>query len=217
MITNSQIKKLEHLLDETGLDHMPVDVLQGFLAATAIGPNAIPPNQWMPVIFFENERVPRIEGNVNPDLLMKALFDFYNSTLFEIQSYEFDPVITTYEKDGEEFEDVSGWCRGFITGLGFWGDDWKKKSEPDEIISMVVPIVYMADIEEFKPDFETNVVDILQQNREELEAELPLLISDIWSFWAEKRTQTPVRAERIGRNDPCPCGSGKKYKKCCGT
>jgi len=26
-----------------------------------------------------------------------------------------------------------------------------------------------------------------------------------------------VRAEKIGRNDPCPCGSGKKYKKCCGA
>lgn len=26
----------------------------------------------------------------------------------------------------------------------------------------------------------------------------------------------PVRSEKIGRNDPCPCGSGKKYKKCCG-
>ncbi|MEG1525067.1 MAG: SEC-C metal-binding domain-containing protein [Clostridia bacterium] len=26
-----------------------------------------------------------------------------------------------------------------------------------------------------------------------------------------------VRTETIGRNDPCPCGSGKKYKKCCGT
>jgi hypothetical protein len=26
---------------------------------------------------------------------------------------------------------------------------------------------------------------------------------------------TPVRAEKVGRNDPCPCGSGKKYKKCC--
>lgn len=25
-----------------------------------------------------------------------------------------------------------------------------------------------------------------------------------------------VRGEKIGRNDPCPCGSGKKYKKCCG-
>ena len=27
--------------------------------------------------------------------------------------------------------------------------------------------------------------------------------------------QTPVRVTKIGRNDPCPCGSGKKYKKCC--
>jgi preprotein translocase subunit SecA len=29
--------------------------------------------------------------------------------------------------------------------------------------------------------------------------------------------QRPVRvAEKVGRNDPCPCGSGKKYKRCCG-
>lgn len=27
---------------------------------------------------------------------------------------------------------------------------------------------------------------------------------------------TPIRSEKVGRNDPCPCGSGKKYKKCCG-
>ncbi|MFC1673615.1 YchJ family protein [Pseudomonadota bacterium] len=27
----------------------------------------------------------------------------------------------------------------------------------------------------------------------------------------------PVRVEKVGRNDPCPCGSGKKYKKCCGA
>jgi len=26
----------------------------------------------------------------------------------------------------------------------------------------------------------------------------------------------PARAVKVGRNDPCPCGSGKKYKKCCG-
>jgi preprotein translocase subunit SecA len=34
----------------------------------------------------------------------------------------------------------------------------------------------------------------------------------------EAPKETPVRHEgpRVGRNDPCPCGSGKKYKKCCG-
>ena len=33
-----------------------------------------------------------------------------------------------------------------------------------------------------------------------------------------KKGKTFVRKEeKIGRNDPCPCGSGKKYKKCCGA
>jgi uncharacterized protein YecA (UPF0149 family) len=32
-----------------------------------------------------------------------------------------------------------------------------------------------------------------------------------------QRGETIVRGPKIGRNDPCPCGSGKKYKKCCGA
>lgn len=32
----------------------------------------------------------------------------------------------------------------------------------------------------------------------------------------QKASGTVVKGEKIGRNDPCPCGSGKKYKKCCG-
>ncbi len=31
-----------------------------------------------------------------------------------------------------------------------------------------------------------------------------------------KKMNTIVKGKKIGRNDPCPCGSGKKYKKCCG-
>lgn len=30
------------------------------------------------------------------------------------------------------------------------------------------------------------------------------------------RDDSTLRVEKVGRNDPCPCGSGKKYKKCCG-
>ena len=33
---------------------------------------------------------------------------------------------------------------------------------------------------------------------------------------AYKKSKTVVKGGKIGRNDPCPCGSGKKYKKCCG-
>ncbi len=38
-------------------------------------------------------------------------------------------------------------------------------------------------------------------------------------LYKEQKASTTVRREgpKIGRNDPCPCGSGKKYKKCCGA
>jgi len=35
-------------------------------------------------------------------------------------------------------------------------------------------------------------------------------------FLEERKSGTIVKGPKIGRNDPCPCGSGKKYKKCCG-
>ena len=36
-------------------------------------------------------------------------------------------------------------------------------------------------------------------------------------LYKEQKESTTIRKEKkIGRNDPCPCGSGKKYKKCCG-
>ena len=35
-------------------------------------------------------------------------------------------------------------------------------------------------------------------------------------FLQQKKSGTVVKEKKVGRNDPCPCGSGKKYKKCCG-
>ncbi len=38
-----------------------------------------------------------------------------------------------------------------------------------------------------------------------------------WNFLPESQTMPVMRrVQKIGRNEPCPCGSGKKYKKCCG-
>ena len=35
-------------------------------------------------------------------------------------------------------------------------------------------------------------------------------------FLEQRKSGTIVKPKKIGRNDPCPCGSGKKYKNCCG-
>ena len=45
-------------------------------------------------------------------------------------------------------------------------------------------------------------------------------LDDVW-YYVDGRLEVPKTATRgqpkVGRNDPCPCGSGKKYKKCCGA
>ncbi|MDO4317518.1 MAG: SEC-C metal-binding domain-containing protein [Lachnospiraceae bacterium] len=35
-------------------------------------------------------------------------------------------------------------------------------------------------------------------------------------FLSQRKSNTVVKEKKVGRNDPCPCGSGKKYKFCCG-
>lgn len=41
-------------------------------------------------------------------------------------------------------------------------------------------------------------------------------IDGSWFYWDRQREAAAPRQASVGRNDPCPCGSGKKYKKCCG-
>jgi len=74
------------------------------------------------------------------------------------------------------------------------------------------------------PDDESGTVEFVaifkQNNKEIRHHELATFekVDDRWTFM-EGITVKPKQARRegpkIGRNDPCPCGSGKKYKKCC--
>jgi len=55
----------------------------------------------------------------------------------------------------------------------------------------------------------------LEEKRRRAEAMRKMVASGAGG--AQPQKQTTVRREnrKVGRNDPCPCGSGKKYKKCC--
>lgn len=80
-----------------------------------------------------------------------------------------------------------------------------KTTSPEEIDEMDAALQYAASIgvdltDEAKVD--AFLSDFLQTNPHALSGAL-----------ANKQ---PIRHEKIGRNSPCPCGSGKKYKKCCG-
>ena len=53
----------------------------------------------------------------------------------------------------------------------------------------------------------------IRQNVERKEVSKKMITNDSEEKVAKKK---PKKSQKIGRNDPCPCGSGKKYKNCCG-
>lgn len=85
-------------------------------------------------------------------------------------------------------------------------------------------------IEEMTEDTQVNLgydIELLYKNMVDAKAEW-LYTLDAWNilipdekrrkdlYLEQKKSGTVVKEKKVGRNDPCPCGSGKKYKFCCG-
>ena len=57
-----------------------------------------------------------------------------------------------------------------------------------------------------------NIKNVVVNNEEELALQYAQIEKQQNDFGKKK----PTKVIKVGRNDPCPCGSGKKYKNCCG-
>ncbi len=79
-------------------------------------------------------------------------------------------------------------------------------------------LVSQANIEDVLDRIKTmhNEVDAFRQSAPQIEEQPKAQMPKMNNPHPETKTQPVVNADKIGRNDPCPCGSGKKYKKCCG-
>jgi len=70
----------------------------------------------------------------------------------------------------------------------------------------------------FEPVSQEQMEEMLRKRRQAMAERSRLRFSAPPKTGAPARPKTVVReGEKVGRNDPCPCGSGKKYKKCCGA
>lgn len=122
-----------------------------------------------------------------------------------------DEVITgTVKELAEKYEVDLQIMVGFLDGI----NDSLKEPNPIEEMDENTPVNLGFD----KEMLYKNMVDA----KADWLYELPIW-DDIFSeeqrkelYLEQKKSGTIVKGEKIGRNDPCPCGSGKKYKKCCG-
>jgi len=137
----------------------------------------------------------------------------------ELGAGEYAPL---YEVDDDTGEVVwQFWLLGFEAAMVLRIKPWERllKSPPDENTARAMEILTMAmslveaDLgdeamsEDARKELETALADVPDA--------LPMVAMALYDARLQK--PAPVRVVSVGRNDPCTCGSGKKYKHCCGA
>ena len=192
---------------------LDISELDGFLTAIVSGPVSVMPSQWLPALWgdvqpqWESEKgFERIIG-----LLMRHMNGIVNSLMDP--EFEFEPLFLEREVDGKLYAIVDEWCVGYLRGIELAQAQWSEGE--DELADYLAPILIFADEREWETLKALSLDEVAA-----LQEKIPAAVRAIHAYWLERREayrdRPTVRAEpRVGRNDPCPCGSGKKYKKCC--
>jgi len=134
----------------------------------------------------------------------------------------------------EADNNFSRWCRGFLEGHNWLEESWDEvmndESEAGRSLGMAVVLFSffidrrMAEhvVEEVARESPSDAREIedFAEEFHAIIAEAALEYAAIGLSYRQAppgpASRQPVRSQKIGRNQPCPCGSGKKYKKCCG-
>jgi uncharacterized protein len=94
--------------------------------------------------------------------------------------------------------------------------EWSALAADARLQPIIMPLVGFIEVDD--PEFEP--AKDIEERLDQAAADIPraiLLLRKIAQLRASRPSAVePTRRMKIGRNDPCPCGSGKKYKRCCG-
>ncbi len=204
--------------------------LRGFLFAVACAPEPIMPSHWMPLIFDGNEN--EFETEVEAERFTRSLMTLYNETNEGLlrNRIRLPPnckllpnIMANFEPDAP----ISAWSRGFVRAHDWLRDLWDEHvpEDPDGdtlgLVQMNLAFFHSRPIAEawsrevgknkmafdgfaeyFHSEFEDSMRVYAELGRPEL---------------ARVRPNLRLIKSEPGRNEPCPCGSGKKFKKCCSS
>ncbi|WP_244095797.1 UPF0149 family protein [Rhodoferax ferrireducens] len=117
------------------------------------------------------------------------------------------------------------WALGFMYAVESWPEEWaapRDKEAAQWLDEALDAIVALTDDDTDPPTlsvYDENGAPSVSAQRLDAYASAIWAVYDLRELWRTlgPRQQTVHKAPTPGRNDPCPCGSGKKYKKCCGA
>lgn len=189
--------------------------LDGFLTGIVVGPELIPPSEWLPVAWGGES--PQFDGESQAQAVFGAIMGRYNEIVRQIEEQTVAPIF--WQRDDTVIG--SDWTYGFAQAILLREKQWEKMMK-SEAGMMMLPIMLLHEGEEMFDDLDVDEEEERPTVEDAIEM-LPAAVLSIAEYWrmpasGRKEFTADLRAAaRVGRNDPCPCGSGKKFKKCCGA
>ena len=136
------------------------------------------------------------------------------------------PEAEQAELEGEEVPSFSQvWALGFMFVVENWADEWAAPRDKEAAQLLDAAMEFIVNLTEDDTDepalnlYEESGPASTSQERVDAFGEAIWAVYDLYRLWKSMgpRQETIVKGEQPGRNDPCPCGSGKKFKKCHGA
>jgi len=214
----SRFRRLDGALADLPVEEpMLLTELDGFLTGLVICPEAIPTDAWMPAIWgVESEGVPAFEDPLDVQWFVKAVTARRDEIARDLSRGKLQPIFDVDERDGEVLWEY--WIDGFAEAMALRPEAWDVlagdpgRAEP---WSRLIALIAIARDESDLDSIEVNAF------QDRAVAELTDTVQRLYAMrtGAGGITAMAVAApatSKVGRNDPCRCGSGRKSKHCCG-
>ncbi|PZA12946.1 YecA family protein [Rhodopseudomonas palustris] len=223
------LAQLEEDFTAIGPDVMQVEELDGFIAALLVCPEMIKPGDWLPAVWGGDADEPAPFSDLD-----------HANSIFALIMQHYNEIATTLAEHPERYRPLMPgigtgdvvwemWIDGFGAAVDMWPEHWERLQDADDATRAAFDGLSRL------VDISAMMVDIDQAEREALDKTADdkvigwIVTLNAWRTtqdpsprvieWGPPTPQpqpTPAKRTKIGRNEPCPCGSGKKYKRCCG-
>ena len=208
--------------------------LQGFLFTVVSAPELVPPSDWLPIVFADEQAGFASSDQANE--ILGQIMTLYNTinaavldppTLLPADCPLRDDVLANFEDDAP----IAQWSRGFLRGHQWLEELWEETlpEELQEELDATLTALSFFSSREMAEGFHAEAAtdeQSLEAMADAIHRVLPSAVAQyaymgrsIATVLEEPEWDEPEKTHdaKTGRNDPCPCGSGKKYKKCCGA
>lgn len=205
---------IDYTLMRYGHDDSILDVseMDGFFAALACAPDTIMPSRWMPAIWGGEKLAPEWESKNEFETFSQAVFTLYNHVMHSLSEDDFQALFLEREVEGKIHTIVDEWCAGFIRGINLWEP---LIAEDVPLIEDLIRPLRLFATEAYVEKREAMSEDEIIAQQQLIEPNVRCLFQHFLGQRKQAKVPIVCGKQKVGRNDPCICGSGKKFKKCC--